>query len=73
MPVGNDCAQEDVQMITSIPASEWDEVPVNERTDFLRARGVPINDDGTWKHNFGGMELKVKEGRATWTYYWIEE
>ena len=55
-----------------IPASEWDAIPRDSkaRSDFLRSKGVPIDEDGCWMPNFDGIECKTVGDSIVWVYYW---
>lgn len=56
---------------TTFPQSEWDEVPISQRGRFLRSRGVPMNDDGTWKDGYSVGIRMIKEGNEVcWEYSW---
>lgn len=53
-----------------IKAEDWDKVPIPERSAYLRSKGVPIDEMGRWKQPFCGIEMRKKENKVTWVYYW---
>jgi len=56
-----------------IPASEWDKVEVPDRAEFLRSKGVPIDEDGCYMPNFQAIECSYNGDQMVWVYYWGEE
>lgn len=69
------CGKQPKSGKVEISGKDWDAVEKTPkaRADYLRARGVPIDEDGCWMPNFEGMECRATEDGIKWVYYWHED